>query len=231
MPEWLVVAGSGDRREVHGVHGQRIFVCQFEGVCDAVCAPVGIGTRFRSAHAVPLGGDRESVAVRWLRSAGSIVRGYRGPCKPPDRSSSEPSTGRRGSTRWSLISATRCPRPANSSFGLAVCDFAGHTDTDEFGAISAREGRVSKEAGIGYATIECLVETGCLRAGDLNPPCAYRSCVLSARGLELLKATPQSVRVTETLGDKLVRLVAEGSMDLAKDAVRAAVALAVDAQS
>ena len=55
--------------------------------------------------------------------------------------------------------------------------------------------------------------------------------MLSARGLELLKATPQSVRVTETLGDKLVRLVGEGSMELATDAVRAAVALAVTAQS
>ena len=110
---------------------------------------------------------------------------------------------------------------------LDVREITGHTDTDEYGAIVAPDGRASKEAEIAYATIEWLAETGYLRADDASPPYGYRSCVLSARGLELLKATPQSVRVTETLGDKLVRLVAEGSMELAKDAARAAIAIAV----
>ena len=58
-----------------------------------------------------------------------------------------------------------------------------------------------------------------------NPPYGYGSCVLSARGLELLKATPQSDALTETLGDRS-RLVAEGSMELAKDAPDA-IAIAV----
>ena len=110
---------------------------------------------------------------------------------------------------------------------LDVREITGHTDIDEYGAIVAPDGRKSKEAEIAYATIEWLAETGYLRADDANPPYGYRLCVLSARGLELLKATPQSVRMTETLGDKLVRLVAEGSMDLAKDAVRATIAVAV----
>ena len=114
---------------------------------------------------------------------------------------------------------------------LDAREITGHTDTDEYGAIVAPDGRVSKEAGVAYATIEWLAETGYLRADDAHPPYGYGSCVLSARGLELLKATPQSVRVTETLGDKLVRLVAEGSMELAKDAVRAAIAIAVGPQS
>ena len=95
----------------------------------------------------------------------------------------------------------------------------------------APDGRASKETEIARTTIEWLDDTGYLRAENASPPFGYRSCVLSARGLELLKATPQSLRLRETLGDKLVRLVAEGSMDLAKDAVRAAVALAVTAQS
>ena len=114
---------------------------------------------------------------------------------------------------------------------LDVREFAGHTETDEFGVIVAPDGRTSKEAEIARATIEWLAETGYLRAENASPPFGYASCVPTARGLEVLKATPQSVRLKETLGDKLVRLVAEGSMDLAKDAVRAAVALAVGAQS
>ena len=109
---------------------------------------------------------------------------------------------------------------------LDVRQITGHTDTDEFGAVVSPDGRASKEAEIAYATIEWLAETGHLRVGDAHPPVLFRSCVLSAQGLELLKATPRSVRVTESLGDKLVRLVSEGSMDLAKDAVRAAIAMA-----
>ena len=108
--------------------------------------------------------------------------------------------------------------------GLDAREITGHTDADDFGAIVAPDGRASKEAEIAYATIEWLAETGYLRADDAHPPYGYRSCVLSARGLELLKATPQSVRVTETLGEKLIRLVAEGSMDAAKQAVRTAIA-------
>ena len=114
---------------------------------------------------------------------------------------------------------------------LNVREITGHSDTDKFGVIVAPDGRESKEAEIARATIEWLADTGYLRAENASPPFAYMSCVLTARGLELLKATPQSVSLKETIGDKLVRLVGEGSMDLAKDAARAAVALAVSAHS
>ena len=46
-----------------------------------------------------------------------------------------------------------------------------------------------------------------------------------------LKGERRSVRVTETLGNKLVRLVAEGLMDLTNDAVRAAIAIAAGTQA
>ena len=114
---------------------------------------------------------------------------------------------------------------------LDVGEITGHTETDEFGTIVAPDGRASKEAEIARATIEWLADTGYLRAENASLPFGYASCVLTARGLELLKATPRSVSLKETLGDRLVRLVRDGSMDLAKDAVRAAVALAVTAQA
>ena len=38
-------------------------------------------------------------------------------------------------------------------------------------------------------------------------------------------ATPESVRITETAGDKLSRLVGEGAVELARDAAKALLTL------
>lgn len=106
---------------------------------------------------------------------------------------------------------------------LDVRNITGHAETNEYGAICAPGGRPSKEAEIAYATIEWLVDTGYIRADHRSPGFSFQGCVLSPRGLEVLKSVPESVKVKETIGDKLVRLLREGSIDLAKDAVRAAI--------
>jgi len=108
---------------------------------------------------------------------------------------------------------------------LDVRDITGHTDTNKFGLVCAPDGRESREAVIAYATIEWLVDTGYVRAASSAMPMGFQGCVLTAEGLKLLKAVPGSVQATETVGDKLARLVQEGALDLAKDLVKGVLAI------
>lgn len=108
---------------------------------------------------------------------------------------------------------------------LDVRKISGHEQEDEFGVIRAPDGRLSKESDVACATIEWLVDTGFVRADDRRPPLAFVRCVLTAEGLRLLQATPESVRITETVGDKLVRLVSEGAVDLARETAKALLTL------
>ena len=109
--------------------------------------------------------------------------------------------------------------------GLETRQLTGHTESNEYGAICAPDGRPSKEVEVAYATIEWLAETGYIRTESSRHLFGCSGCVLTSLGLHLLKATPESVKVKEAIGDKLVRLVREGSIDLAKDAAKAIIAL------
>ena len=108
---------------------------------------------------------------------------------------------------------------------LDVRDLTGHREMDENGAVLAPNGNTSRCASIAYATIEWLIETGYVRAKEPHYPIGFRGCVLTAEGLKLLKAMPGSVQFTDTVGDKLVRFVREGALDLAKDIVKGALAI------
>ena len=108
---------------------------------------------------------------------------------------------------------------------LDARDLTEHRELDQDGTILAPNGQESKNALIAYATIEWLIDTGYVRANEPRPPIGFRGCVLTAQGLKLLKATPGSVRITETVGDKLVRYVAENALDLAKDLVKSVLAI------
>lgn len=104
---------------------------------------------------------------------------------------------------------------------LNATKLCGHSDHDEFGAIVDERGNPSKSFEIAKATIEWLHETGYIRGGDMN---AYglRSAVLSPMGLTVLKSTPSSLKVEETTGDRLAKLVKEGTYEGAKDLVKSA---------
>ena len=108
---------------------------------------------------------------------------------------------------------------------IDVRRLTGHDEMDDTGVIRAPNGNESREAEIAYATIEWLIDTGYVRATEPHYPIGFRGCVLTAEGLRLLKAVPGSVQISETVGDKLVRFVREGALDLAKDLVKGALAI------
>ena len=99
----------------------------------------------------------------------------------------------------------------------------GHSDVDEWGTILDERGERSKAFEVARGTIEWLSETGYLRGGDLGRY-GLNGAVLTAMGLDVLKAKPESLRGADSMGDRLVRLVREGAFDLARDLVKSALA-------
>lgn len=97
----------------------------------------------------------------------------------------------------------------------------GHSAMDEYGAVLDDQGARSKHFEVARATIEWLAETGYLRGGQMDKFGIDRA-VLTALGLNVLKALPESLRMGDSTGDRLVRLVREGSFDIAKDLVKSA---------
>jgi hypothetical protein len=66
-----------------------------------------------------------------------------------------------------------------------------------------------------FACVEWLAEAGYLRFADIQQTLGYHNCVLTAKGLEVLKAMPDSLSTGPTLGEQLV--------DAAKSGVKGAV--------
>ena len=103
---------------------------------------------------------------------------------------------------------------------LDARELSGHFGEGEFGEIVRPDGRPSKEAEIAYATLEWLMEADFIRCEDRNPPYGAAKCVLTVRGLEVLKAVPDRIQAQETLGDRLANLARSGSLDAAREVVR-----------
>lgn len=109
---------------------------------------------------------------------------------------------------------------------LDARSICGHQNIDEFGQVLDPEGKPSAHFEVAFATIDWLAETGYIRATDIRQFGA-RDAVLTAQGLLVLKASPESLTPTEAIGDKITRLVKAGSMGLAKEAAKAAISTGV----
>ena len=105
-------------------------------------------------------------------------------------------------------------------------EICGHSETDEFGSVLNRAGERSKHFEVAMATIEWLIETGYIRAAEMDQYGA-RDAVLTSQGLMVLKASPDSLKPVEGIGDRIARLVHNGSIDAAKEAANAAIALGI----
>lgn len=104
---------------------------------------------------------------------------------------------------------------------LDACKLSGHGDTDEYGRVLDERGEPSKSFEIARATIEWLRDTGYVRGGEMNVR-GMSQAVLTPMGLAVLKAAPVSLKAEETTGDRLSRLVRDGSYDAAKDILKSA---------
>lgn len=100
-------------------------------------------------------------------------------------------------------------------------NLCGHNDIDEYGAVVDASGRPSKAFDVALATVEWLGDNGYVRYKE-RWALGWTNVVLTEKGLAMLKALPNSLASKETFGDRLLRLVKEGSIGLAKEAAKAA---------
>ena len=83
----------------------------------------------------------------------------------------------------------------------------------------------SPEARFFEACVVWLGETGYLRYKEhLYQLAGFRDAVLTAKGLEVLKAIPDSLGGKQTIGEQLVSAAKAGATDLLKEGVKAALA-------
>lgn len=109
---------------------------------------------------------------------------------------------------------------------LDARQLAGHLATDDYGGVLDDEGRPSLRFEIAKATIEWLTDTGYIRANGVTP-WGLREAVLTPAGLVVLKASPESLKATETIGERIARFTREGSIELAREAAKAAISAGV----
>jgi hypothetical protein len=110
--------------------------------------------------------------------------------------------------------------------GLDARILAGVDSVNEFGFIVDENGNPSMRFEIARATLEWLSETGYIRCTSTNQ-LGLNSAVLTPMGLSVLKATPTSIKPGETIGERLVRFAKDGSVALAKETAKSAIAAGV----
>ena len=107
-------------------------------------------------------------------------------------------------------------------------NLSGHFETDEFGTIINGKGAKSHEFEVARSTIEWLYDTGYIR-GDEPSEYGISRAVLSPMGLAVLKAAPESLSASSTVGERLSQLLQSGATDAAKDLIKTALASGITA--
>ena len=97
---------------------------------------------------------------------------------------------------------------------LKCTELCGDTQLDEFGRVMGHDGEPSKPFEICFNTIQWLQESGYVRT-ERKDHYFYYGCVLTAKGLEVLKSTPDSIQVKTSLGESLAGAMRKGSIDTA----------------
>lgn len=103
----------------------------------------------------------------------------------------------------------------------------GHDEVDDFGCVVDRSGRRSRPFEIALATLVWLSDSGYVTLHGSN---GYgHTARLTEKGLVLLRSVPKSLSASEPFGDRLQRLVSEGSMELASSAIKALISTGFEA--
>lgn len=98
--------------------------------------------------------------------------------------------------------------------GLSADDFLGFDIPNESGEFM-------------FACIDWLAESGYLRFKEKVQATGYTECVLTAKGLEVLKAIPDSLSTESSLGDQLVDATKTGAKGLVGDLAGQALSIGV----
>nr|VFK21743.1 MAG: hypothetical protein BECKLFY1418C_GA0070996_11024 [Candidatus Kentron sp. LFY] len=104
---------------------------------------------------------------------------------------------------------------------------SGDEKNDQHGNIVDKDEKPSHAFKVCMATIEWLRDAGYMNCGK-RCSFGYKDCVLTVKGLEVLKSVPDSVQTRKTIGDKLVSLLHKDiPMEAAKEAAKAAISAGI----
>lgn len=97
----------------------------------------------------------------------------------------------------------------------AVYDPAGHTGTE-----------LMPDAKFFRSTVQWLLDAGYIQCGQIYET-DHADCVLTAKGLEVLSSTPDSLKNAPSLGDSLVSAVKQSAKDGLQVAIREVISMGV----
>ena len=80
-------------------------------------------------------------------------------------------------------------------------------------------------ANVAWHTFIWLKETGFIKIEGEHAYLSFSGIVLTAKGLEVLKATPESIKPSKHIGNALIGLLKEGGTEAAKQLVGQAIQL------
>lgn len=87
-------------------------------------------------------------------------------------------------------------------------------------------GVMRPQAEVCLATMRWLQDAGYIQCDEVTQYALIGS-VLTAKGLEMLKAMPDSINGKTPMGEQIAKLVKTGSMDLAREVTKAAVSYGI----
>jgi len=108
---------------------------------------------------------------------------------------------------------------------ISMIDFLGRGHFGEFGEVVDEEGDPIKDAQVAWHTFIWLNETGFIRIESKHAYLSLSGIVLSAKGLEVLKATPSSVQQGKQIGTELIGMLKAGATESAKQLIQQAIQL------
>lgn len=108
---------------------------------------------------------------------------------------------------------------------VSIVDFIKQGKINDFGMIVNDKDKPSAHAQVAWHTFIWLKETGFIKIESEHPYLSLTGIVLTAKGLEVLKATPSSIQQNSHIGNELIGLLKTGSIEAAKQLVGQAIKL------
>jgi len=115
---------------------------------------------------------------------------------------------------------------------FSMIDFIERGEINDYGIIVDKESEAiahinvaEAHANVAWHTFIWLKETGFIKIEGEHAYLSFSGIALTAKGLEVLKATPESVQPRSRIGDVLIGLLKQGGTEAAKQLVGQAIKL------
>jgi len=110
---------------------------------------------------------------------------------------------------------------------IEIIDFVGKGAFDDFGVIVNAKNEPLPEAKVAWHTLIWLKEADFISIGREHAYTDVSDVTLTIKGLEVLKARPESIQPAKRIGNEVIGALKVGNVEAAKELVRQAIKLSV----